>query len=361
MSYRVRLLLAVGIFWGSFALLWPAQSLAAGQSISLTTSPVSLDLIIKPGTDTTKTLQLMNNGNQPLPIKVQLDEFGAHGSSGEAAITVPAANDPAPSWVHFSPAEFTAQPGVWNSVQMTMNIPRSASLGYYYAVVFQPQLSVTPTAPHSSIIKGSNAILILVDTQSGNERRQVEIGNFTVSKHLYEYLPAKFTVTVQNSGNIYLAPTGNIFISRNKNGTNTIATLDVNSAGGNVLPNSSRTFQASWADGFPAFQPKTVAGQPVLNKKGVAVEQLQWNFAKVNKFRFGKYYAQLTLVYNNGSYQVPLNAVISFWVIPWKLMIVALLIIILFVYSFWAIGRGLLRRIRGIKRVPRVPRRIRRR
>jgi hypothetical protein len=326
---------------------------AAGTPISLTTSPVSLDLAIKPGTNTTKTLQLMNNSGQPLQIKIQLDEFSAHGNSGQAAITAPKANDPSASWVHFSPTNFTAQPGVWTSVQMTIKVPQSAQLGYYYAVVFQPQLPNNPSQPHTTIIKGSNAILILVDTQSGNESRQVQIGNFSVSKHVYQYLPANFSVTVHNTGNIYLAPSGDIFISRHSDGTNSMAALNVNSAGGNVLPDSVRIFQTQWTDGFPSYQPKTVDGQPVLNKKGLPVEQLRWNFTELNKLRIGKYYAQLALVYNNGTQEIPLNAVISFWVIPWELMLGALVVIILLGYGFWSIGRGLFRRIRGFRGIRR--------
>ena len=199
------------------------------------------------------------------------------------------------------PARFLAESGVREPVQMTIDLPKTASLGYYYAVVFKPNISAQPNTPTTNIIKGSNAILVLVDTQSANENRQIEIASLSVGKRIYEYLPTTFTVSVRNTGNIFLAPAGNIFISKNSNITNTIDTLNVNPGGGNVLPGTTRDFQAVWTDGFPVYQNKVVNGKVVTNKKGIAVEQLNWNFANAGKFRIGKYYAQVTLVYNNGT------------------------------------------------------------
>src|ERR1017187_6308381 len=167
MVYRLRVFAAV-IFVAVLSGVFVTSSqpvAAAGTAVSLTTSPVSLDLTIKPGTSTTKTLQLMNNGSQPLQINIQLKVFSAHGTGGQAAVSSPAPGDPSPNWMHFSTSSFTAHPGVWAPVQMTLNVPKNASLGYYYAVVFQPQIPAA-TGPGKNTVKGSNAILILVDTQS---------------------------------------------------------------------------------------------------------------------------------------------------------------------------------------------------
>jgi hypothetical protein len=323
---------------------------AAGTGVSLTTSPISIDVASKPGTTITRTLQLKNNTAQPLQINMQLEVFDAHGSSGEAAITNPSPGDPSPSWVHFSPASFVAQPDVWSTVQMTINLPKTAQLGYYYAVIFKPNIPTGTTAPGSNVVKGSNAILVLLDTETPNENRQVKIANFSVSKKLYEYLPVTFNIAIRNSGNIYLGPTGNIFISRSPKLTNTIAVLNVNPAHGQVLPDSNRDFTDVWQSGFPVFIDKTLNGQVVRSSKGQPVEQLQWNFSKVNQIRFGKYYAQLALVYNNGQRPILVTSTVSFWVIPWKLLSVALVVVILIGLGIWSISRNIIRRLRKIHR-----------
>jgi hypothetical protein len=320
----------------------PGAARAADPGISLTSSPVSMDLVVQPGTSTTRTLQLMNNGTSPVKITMHLDEFSAKGVNGQAIITQPAPNDPSPKWVGFSPASFTAQPGVWESVKMTISLPKSAQLGYYYAVVFSPDVTTAPTT-RANIIKGSNGVLVLVDTQSGNEKRAADIANFSVSKKVYEYLPATFTVSIHNSGNIYLAPFGNIYISHSANLTHTIAVLNVNPNGGNVLPQSNRDFSATWDDGFPSFQNKTIDGQVVRDKAGKPVQQLHWNFAETKKLRFGKYYAKLTLLYNNGKRTIPITSIVSFWVIPWKLLGGFIIVVVALLAAAW-FGRQRLRR-----------------
>jgi hypothetical protein len=303
-------------------------------------------LVVTPGTSTTTTLQVMNNNLQATQIETKVELFSAYGTSGEAAITAPSGN-PAGNWVTISPSSFTAQPAVWTPVKMTISLPASASLGYYYAVLFEPQLPFATPSANTNVIKGSNAVLVLVDTHSANEKRQLQVTNFSVSQHLYEYLPASFSVTVRNSGNIYMPPQGSIYISQNSSFSSVIATLDVNKGAGNVLPNSSRSFQSEWSNGFPVFTPKTVDGQPV-SSKGKPVEQLQWNFTQLNRFRFGKYYAKLTLVYNDGTRDIPITGVVSFWVIPWKLLIgIPLTLVIL---AFILIRTGMWLGQRNLKR-----------
>jgi len=47
---------------------------------------------------------------------------------------------------------------------------------------------------------------------------------------------------------------------------------------------------------FPVFAPRQAGGQPLTDKNGKPIEQLNWNFAQANRLRFGKYYAKMVLV-----------------------------------------------------------------
>lgn len=298
----------------------PPAWAAAAQSTSLTTSPISVDLSAKPGSSATTTLQVLNNNPEPVDVSLQVDTFRASGTSGQAQILTPGPSDSFINWVTFSKNSFLAQPGVWTPVQMTISLPDYAALGYYYAVLFKPSVAVTAKS-HTNILKSSNAILVLLNAQSSNEHPQISVTSFISNKKLYEYLPATFSINVYNDGNIYLPPAGDIYISRTSNFKNIIDTLPVNTTAGNVLAGTSRVYTTEWTDGFPVFVPKTIDNQPVLNQQGKPVEQLQWNFSQIHKFRFGEYYAKMVLVYNNGTHDVPIVATVSFWVIPWKLII----------------------------------------
>src|SRR6185503_9636660 len=125
--------------------------------------------------------------------------------------------------------------------------------------------------------------------------------------------------------------------------SNSIAALDINPGEGNVLPQSSRTFTADWTDGFPIFEDKKVNGQVVQDANGNPVRQLSWSFAKLSKIRFGEYYAKITVVYNDGKRVVPLTRVVSFWVIPWKFMLVTGILLIVLVVGLISIGRFAIR------------------
>ncbi|HSW79875.1 MAG TPA: hypothetical protein VLG47_03800, partial [Candidatus Saccharimonadales bacterium] len=305
---------------------------ATSTGTVLTTSPVAIDLKADPGTQTSTNLQVQNNSTKTLTIKVKLKEFKANGDSGQAQIFDPPANDPSIAWVTFSRTEFSADPGVWNSVKMTINLPSTAAYGYYYAVEFVPQSTVQTSR---NKVKGANAIFVLLNAHTNDEKNTLVVKSFSADKSLYQYLPANFSLKVNNAGNIYTAPEGTIFISRSLHGS-PIATLDINPGAGNVLPDTNRVFHASWNDGFPVYQYKRIDGQVVSGKDGKPVQTLHWS-GNVSKFRFGKYYARLVLVYKNGAQDVPVNAEVSFWVIPWFMILILVVILILVGFGIWAL------------------------
>lgn len=316
---------------------------------NITTSPVSAALSGKPGSTVTTTLQVENNEAVPVKIDVQLETFKAYGTSGQAQIYAAPANADYIKWVHFSQVSFEAQPNIWVPVTMTINLPKYASLGYYYAVVFKPEVT-TASTNDKSVIKAGNAILVLLNAQTANANPQLQLASFTATKKLFEYLPVNFTVNIKNSGNIYLPPTGDIFISKSSSFKNNIATIPLNAAGGNVLPASSRVFNLSWDDGFPVFKPKTINGQKLVDKKGQLIQQLQWNFSNANDLRFGKYYAKLVMAYNNGSRDIPVEATLSFWVIPWKILSVVAIVLVLIIIGLYTSGHKLADRMfRSVK------------
>ncbi len=305
---------------------------ATSTGTILTTSPVAVDLKAQPGTQAKTTLQVQNNSTKTLTIKVKLKEFKANGDSGNANIVDPASNDPSVSWVHFSRTQFDAEPGVWNSVDMTVDLPSTAAYGYYYAVLFEPQNAIKTS---QNKVKGANAIFVLLNASTGDEKNTLVVNSFAADKSLYQYLPASFTVKVKNTGNIYTAPQGTIFISRTLHGP-PLATLDINPGAGNILPSTSRVFHASWKDGFPVYQVKKIDGQVVSGKDGKPVQSLHWS-GNVSKIRFGKYYARLVLVYKDGDHDVPVNAEVSFWVVPWFIVLIIFIVLILVGFGIWAL------------------------
>ncbi len=95
---------------------------------------------------------------------------------------------------------------------------------------------------------------------------------------------------------------------------------------------------------------RLVNGQPSLAKDGKPKQDLKYDFTRVDKFRFGRYTAKLLVVYNDGKQDVPIESELSFWVIPWKILLVLLVIVSILGYGLWAFGRSFLGRARGSRK-----------
>jgi hypothetical protein len=313
------------------------------QGFNLVTSPLPISLSGDPGTTLTADIRVKNGGTQTEQLKVGLMKFSAYGEEGKPAIDEREPGDDYFDWVTFSPQQFTAPSNEWKTVKITIKLPQTAAFGYYYAAVFSRAGAQPEQSGKQNVLVGSAAVLVLVEAKSANARRTAKVDNFTVSKRFYEFLPADFSIKIHNGGNIHLVPTGNIFIKR---GNSTVATLSINKAAGNVLPNSNRIFTADWSDGFPVYNEKIVNGKTALDKEGKPERSLQWDMQKASKLRFGRYTAHLLMAYDDGTRDVPLEAYVSFWVIPWRVLGVGLLVAIFVGIGLWSVVRSIIKKVR---------------
>ncbi len=322
--------------------LWQPASASAADGFNIITSPLPIKLATAPGKTVETEMRIKNQGSQAETIKVGLMKFGATGENGQPDLFDLSPKDTYASWVHFSPAEFVAEPNVWKTVKVTIDVPPEASLGYYLAITFSRATQVKQK--NVSSVKGAVATLVLLDTKTGNEKHQLQLLNFSASHGFYEYLPAQFTIKLRNTGNIYISPVGNIFIQRSNK---PVDTLDFNAAGGSVLPASNRVFTVPWSNGFPVFKDRLVNGKPDPGKNGQPKQDLKWDFTHLNKLRIGRYTAKVLVVYDNGKQDVPLEAAVNFWVIPWKILLGMLVIVVLLGYGLFSLARSAARKTRG--------------
>jgi hypothetical protein len=318
-----------------------AQTAPVRPPLNLMTSPLPLNVVTKPGQSVTADIRVKNNGAQPETLKVELLKFGAEDESGRPKLLERDPQDRYFDWVKFSDTNFTADPNVWKTVKMTINPPKEAAFGYYYAVLFSRSSPQRPTGGASGV-EGGVASLVLLNVDAPGSRRQAEVAELIAGQKVYEFLPAEFTVKLKNSGNVHVSPVGSMFIKR---GNTQVASLGFNQENGNILPGTSRTFDLSWQEGFPAYVTKGTGES--------ATRELKWDFGKIQNLRFGRYTATLVAVYDDGERDIPIEAEVSFWVIPWRILGVILLIILLVGGGTWAILRLVWKGFR--KQVVRVP------
>ncbi len=316
---------------------------AQGNPLNLTVSPTVLTLSAKPGNTFSTDIRVKNNGIAPEALRLGVIKFAANNTSGEPVLQSRQKNDDFLNWVSFSAPVFSAQPGEWKTITATFKLPTTAAFGYYYAIVVTRQSQPIDTGSRQIGVIGAPSLLVLLAVEAPGAKREAQMASFYASRQWYEFLPAQFSVEIQNSGNVHVAPHGDIFVSRGgqdgADGGRDIATLPINDDQGQILPSSKRTFQASWTAGFPRFEPRQVDGQPVLDKQGNLKMHLVWHWNDIGQFRFGRYTAHLTLVYDNGNQDVPIEATLNFWIIPWRLLLAAVFIAAGLIWSLFSLLR----------------------
>jgi hypothetical protein len=127
-----------------------------------------------------------------------------------------------------------------------------------------------------------------------------------------------------------------------------VAALTVNDAQGAILPGLKKTFESSWDDGFITVEPKTLNGEPVLDKNGKAETELKIRWDKLPSLRIGRYTASELLVVSTANRDIPFTVETSFFVFPWKVVIGAILFIIFAAVGFYSTIRNVLKKTTNI-------------
>ncbi len=300
--------------------------LAPASPIRLTVSPPSLFLDTKPGESGQTSLKVLNAGDETELLEIHLMTFTAQANGSSPALSEFAAGDEAQHWLKITPSQFSLEPQKWQTLNVDFSPPDSAGLSYYYAIVIRRASATHATEGESTVI-GAPAVLLLTKVIVPYEKQELQLVSFSTSKKVYEYLPAEFSIEIKNTGNVHLAPVGNIFIDDAKK--RDAGMIELNRTLGVVLPNSVRTYHLDWNDGFPRYEAESIDGSLVKDEQGKPKKKVKWDFSQADKFRFGKYNAHLIFIYDDGERDVPTEAVVSFWVIPWKILGVIAVIVLL--------------------------------
>jgi len=340
MKYRKTLLILPFILIGLFLV---AKSLAQSPTppnYDVTVSPVFFDLSANPGDSLGNKIRFRNNTTSPLPIKITVQKLTGD-TNGDLTLREDK-NDPSLSWVKFSSNTFVANPLEWTDIPFTIDIPKDAAYGYYFAISLT-QDNNSPIKRTGATITGAAAVPILLNVKKAGAKINGQLLSVTTDSAFYEYPPVKFSAVFENTGNVHIRPSGNIFI-KDWLGRQ-IAVLDLNPNQAAVLPNVRKTFEASWDDGFITNEPKMEDGQVKLDKNGKSESSLKFRFDKILDLRIGRYTATALVVISTDTKDIPFEMQTSFWVFPWKVVLGALLFVAFATVGFYSTLRNFVRRI----------------
>jgi hypothetical protein len=281
----------------------------AGPGQALEIAPPVLNLRGDAGQAVRGTINLRDVSPTALIVTNQINDFTAQGEEGIPKLLLDE-GESSPysmrSWFR-TIGQITLKPRQIQALPFTIDIPKKAAPGGYYAVV---RFSGSAPGIDSSGVSLSASIGALIFLRvNGDAQEKLSIASFnTVStqnkpKTLFESTPVTFSVRVKNEGNVHEQPAGRIMITDMFG--KTVAGVNVNLPPRNVLPGSIRRFDTPLD--------KTVIG---------------------NKMLFGRYTAKLDLTY--GTDKTTLTKTTSFWVVPVSLIIgiIAVLIALFFGLRF---------------------------
>ncbi|HSX28212.1 MAG TPA: hypothetical protein VLF60_02070 [Candidatus Saccharimonadales bacterium] len=329
---------------GLIATALPRTAIAADDSgeFNLQVSPAALVGLVKPGQKTTLPVKIRNMGPSAEVLRIAPRSFTFDSKTQKLHLEDTQQPAIAP-WISFSAPTFTIKPGEWFTQNVTLNVPKDAGFSYSFALVMNRVDTTKDQAQGGRVLKGSVALFTLVNVDRPGAVRKLDLDSFTSSKKVYEHLPTHFKLALKNTGNTIVQPAGNVFIQRHSHDKTPIDTLEVNANQGFILPDTTRDFDLDWEDGF--YVTKTTTADDGSTKKGTA-----WNWNHLGNFRFGRYTAKLVAVYNDGHRDVPLEGEVTFWVIPWKILLGVLVVVLLIGFGIWSVVSKSIRFGKRIKR-----------
>jgi len=302
----------------------------ASPAQAITLIPPTLEFNLDPGKPYATVVKLFNEEERTLTLNAAVKNFGPQGETGLPAYEL---NEPVQgfsSWIQLPDGDLTIEPGERIEVPVSVNPPDNAEPGGHYAAVFFTEKPKTDDKAQVGIGKGIG--ILLLAKVSGEVVEQGGILEFSTLKETYANLPVEFLIRFQNTGNVHLRPTGTVTITSMFG--KVIDTIQINQTKGATLPDSIRKYDGVWQkQGGKTF------GSGFFN----AYRNEMSNFA------FGKYTANLTMA-ATGLTTVQDMKSVTFWVIPWHVIIVdgiaVIIIIILIVllirwYNRWLINRVL--------------------
>jgi len=300
---------------------------------ALTVSPVRIELQGNPGETIGGELTLSNESDGFQTFYTVSENFQAQGESGSPNFI--RGTEGLATWISLAES-LNLRPNEYReAIPFSINIPIDAEPGGHFAAIFWS--TEPPSEIGSGVAIGAKVgTLILLRVLGDVEEGGGIIEFSTVNKQkVFLHRPVNFFYRFRNDGADRIKPDGTANI-RNLLGIRADS-LQPNSIEGNVLPDSIRHFEFAWeGKGLSKKEPTNWFGIFWLNVGN------EWR-----NFGIGRYNAKLSLDYGFDK-QLHSEAKYSFWVLPWHLALVAIILIIiiyivgrreLLAYNHWIVRR----------------------
>lgn len=284
----------------------------ASPVFALTVSPARVEITGDPGTTLQGEIELFNEQEGTRTFFTSFENFEPSGDSGAPHFI--GAKDGLATWIR-SDNKVVLESGKRSVVPYSIAIPQNAEPGGHFAAIFFGSQEPGATGGGQVSVGGKIGVLVLLRV-SGEVEEGGGLLEFGAKdkQRFFISLPVTFAYRLNNTGGDRVVPLGEIKIKNTLRLTS--ATLLANKNEGSVLPSSARKFEVLWGQ-----ESQVISGTPQETKTGFfETAGKQWS-----NFHFGWYTANLNLTW--GATNQTANASYSFFVIPWQLLLVVLIIV----------------------------------
>jgi hypothetical protein len=293
--------LTLAIITAAFALvptLTHAQTTGSEQR-TYTIIPPTESVALNPGGTKEGVIKIVNDSTEPVTFRVGIQDYTVVDTVGTPNLLPPNTLNTkysAASWIGVSPDTFTVAPHQRQEINYYVQVPLDAKPGGHYAASVY-----TPAIPKSSGETGStvNAQLgtLFYINVNGQITEKASVSKF-LANAFQEYGPVKISTSIKNMGDLHIKPLGVISITDIFG--RKVATLPLPEH--NIFPESIRDYEN------------------VFNQK----------------LLIGPFTAKFMATYGKEG-NLPLVASMTFWVFPWKVTLIIILVIVAAIlgYMYW--------------------------
>ncbi len=265
--------------------------------------PAKQEVFLNPGQSSTNTLYVTDRVTGTTTFAISVEDITGSSDPNTPVLILQSgqiAPNSAKNFISVPAKQFTLTFGERAAIPVTITIPKNASPGGYYAAVLVSNKPTVMSQAEASGAAGTTRIISRLGTLffirvNGPANPSGALQGFRINaptnQAIYNSGPFTFEILFNNTGNLYLTPYGMVTI-KNFFGE-TVATIPVDAY--YSLPQSLRYRDVTW-------------NSPAL---------------------FGRYTATLSL--NRGYGTFTDTETIAFWVIPWKFLLIAFIVLFIVV------------------------------
>lgn len=265
-------------------------------------SPAMIDLEGTRGEVISSTFSVINTQGTDQTYYLDTLSFQAKDESGEPRFLTEETSDDLSKWISFLADRIIVPARSKVDVPFTVQIPADVTSGSYQSAITVSSAPAEVVATNGAIIEAKTATLVFLLIKGETTKKVVLLDFVSGDKWIQSNLRQTFTYRMQNQGNVYAIPEGQIVL-KDVFGRK-LRVVDANETKQRVLPATTRSFQA--------------IDQNVVGFLEIVRDQ-------ANHFSIGPVTATLSVNFGDGFESI--QATTSFWYVPYQLTLSVLLFV----------------------------------